>query len=253
MLGFMPASVPAGSSLTQDVYERLRADVLACRLLPGTRLRIGELCAQLGVSLSAVREALARLTSEELVVAEPQRGFRVAPISSAELADVTQVRIRIECACLDLAVARGDLAWETALVAALHRLSRTPEWEAGGAPRMNEVWSAAHAEFHSVLASGCGSPWLLRLRRILYDQSERYRRLSVPLADSSRDVAGEHKAIADATLARDAARATALLAEHLSLTARILQQQPWPATDSGEQGPPPVKARGRALSSLPRA
>ena len=58
-------------------YEALRADLLACRVAPGSRLKIQELCLQHAVSLGAIREALSRLTSEGLVVAEPQRGFRV--------------------------------------------------------------------------------------------------------------------------------------------------------------------------------
>lgn len=238
----MPAPPSSGSSLTEDVYERLRADLLSCRILPDTHLRIAELCTRFGVSLSAVREALARLTAEQLVVARPQRGFRVAPISTAELCDVTQVRTRIECACLELAITHGDLDWETDLVAALHRLSRTPESDPGGLPRMNEGWAAAHSAFHDGLASGCNSPWMLRLRRMLYDQSERYRRLSVPLADHGRDVQGEHRAIVEAAIARDAPRATSLLSEHLAHTTRILLQQSWPGLDV-EQKPQRVKAR----------
>ena len=107
----MQRSAPAGSSLTQDAYERLRADLLACRLLPGARLKTSDLCDALQVSLSAVREALARLTAEELVVAEPQRGFRVAPISAAELTDLTRVRTQIEGACGEGARAAGYFGW----------------------------------------------------------------------------------------------------------------------------------------------
>ena len=94
---------------------------------------------------------------------------------------------------------------------------------------MSEAWSAAHDAFHEALASGCGSPWLLRLRRTLYDQSERYRRLSVPLGEATRDIAGEHRALMQAALARDATAAAALLARHLALTTQVLLQQDWPA------------------------
>ena len=225
----MPRFAPATSSLTQHAYERLRADLLACRLRPGARLKIGELCRTLSVSLSAVREALSRLTSEGLVVAEPQRGFRVAPISADELRDLTGVRAQIEGMCLERAIAVGDVGWEAQLVAAFHRLSRTPEREPGDLARMNEAWSAAHAAYHEALVGACDSPWLLRLRAMLYAQSERYRRLSVPLAHVARDLNREHQALMDAALARDAGRARALMAEHLELTTRALLQQSWPA------------------------
>ena len=233
----MARSASTNSSLTQDAYERLRADLLACRLQPGTRLKINELCQSLSVSLSAVREALARLTSEGLVVAEPQRGFHVTPISAAELDDLTRVRVQIEGSCLERAIAVGDVGWESHLVAALHRLSRTPEREPGDPQRMSEEWSAAHAAFHQALVGACDSPWLLRLREMLYNQSERYRRLSVPLAEVARDLNGEHRVLVDAALARDAGRARGLMAQHLELTTRMLLEQSWPA--HGLSGPTP--------------
>ncbi len=217
----MRAPSPA-ASLTLAAYERLRADLLACRLRPGERLRIGELCEALSVSLSAVREALSRLTAEGLVVAEPQRGFRAAPISAAELRDLTAVRVEIEGMCLRRAIAAGDVGWEERLVAAHHRLVRTPEREAGDEGRVGETFSAAHAAYHRALVAGCDSPWLLRLRELLFAQSERYRRLSVPLAREGRDLPREHREIVDAALARDADAAVALLSAHFELTSVIL-------------------------------
>ncbi len=228
----MSRFTPATSSLTQNAYERLRADLLACRLQPGARLKIAELCQALSVSLSAVREALSRLTSEGLVVAEPQRGFRVAPISAEELRDLTEVRAQIEGMCLERAIAVGDVGWESHLVAAFHRLSRTPEREPDDPQRMNEAWSAAHAAYHEALVGGCDSPWLLRLRGILYAQTERYRRLSVPLARITRDLNREHQDIMEAALARDPGRARALMTQHLELTTRVLLEQSWPAADA---------------------
>ncbi|WP_155984537.1 GntR family transcriptional regulator [Roseomonas gilardii] len=210
------------ASLTQSAYERLRADLLSCRLAPGEKLRIADLCERLSVSLSAVREALSRLTAEGLVVAEPQRGFRAAPISADELRDLTAVRLEIEGMCLRRSIAAGDLAWEERLVAAHHRMARLPYRDPDDPQRASEVWAEAHAAFHRALVAGCDSPWLLRLREILYAQTERYRRLSIPLSSAPRDLAREHREIAEAALARDADRAGALLAEHLEKTTWIL-------------------------------
>jgi DNA-binding GntR family transcriptional regulator len=207
-----------GASLTQVAYERIRSDLLACRLKPGERLRINDLCSALDVSLSAVREALSRLSAEGLVVAEPQRGFRVAPISGAELRDMTAVRIEIEAKCLARAITAGDIAWEERVVAAHHRLVRTPEREAGDADRLSDDWSDAHAGFHRALVAACDSPILLELREILYARSERYRRLSVPLSRNTRVIKREHEDIMQAVLARDSDRAVALLETHLQLT-----------------------------------
>jgi len=218
-----PASVRETSiNLTQGAYERLRADLLSCRILPGTRLKIQDLCQRLSVSLGAIREALSRLTSEGLVVAEPQRGFRAAPISPEDLQDLTKVRIEIDSLCLRRAIEFGDVDWEAGLVAAFHRLSRTPERASEDPTRSSDEWAEAHGAFHTALVEGCGSPWLMRLHGQLYDQSERYRRLSVSLAPRRRNIGGEHQKILDAVLARDADKAVRLLAAHLGATTAIL-------------------------------
>ncbi|MBI0537845.1 FCD domain-containing protein [Roseomonas sp. KE2513] len=217
----MPRDTP-GLSLTQSVYEQLRADLLACRLWPGDRLKISDLCQSMGVNLGAVREALSRLSSEGLVVAEPQRGFRVAPISATELRDLTEVRIEVEARCLRRSIEVADVRWETAIVAAHHGLTRLPERDPDDPSRANDAWSAQHAAFHRALVAGCGSPWLLRLRDSLYDQSERYRRLSVPLGRAEREVGREHREIMEAAVSRQADRACALLAEHFRATTLIL-------------------------------
>jgi DNA-binding GntR family transcriptional regulator len=165
---------------------------------------------------------LSRLTSEGLVSAEPQLGFRVAPISTSDLQDLTMVRTEIEGLCLRQAIAEGDLAWESRIVAAYHRLSRTPHNAPDDPRRLNDDFAAAHAEFHQALVSAGTSAWLHRIRYILFAQSARYVALSVPLARRDRDRNQEHRELMDAVIARDADRAVELMTAHLNLTTRIL-------------------------------
>lgn len=211
-------------SLTETVYETLRADILACRLMPGRKLKIGELCARLEVSLGAVREALSRLAAEGFVLAKAQRGFQVAPVSAADLADLTRTRIEIESLAMRHAIALGNVKWEAGIVATFHQFSRVPERDPTDPARLNDEWVDLHEAFHAALVEACDSLWLKRMRAMLYAQSERYRRLSVPVRRGKRNVVAEHRAIMDAVLTRDADRACALMAEHLSLTTRILLQ-----------------------------
>jgi DNA-binding GntR family transcriptional regulator len=105
-------------------------------------------------------------------------------------------------------------------------MRRPWEREASDPLRISEAWASAHADFHRALVAGCGSLWLLKLRAMLYAQSERYRRLSVPVAKHDRDLEAEHRGIMEAALARDANRAVQLLTEHLSATTRILLDAP---------------------------
>jgi DNA-binding GntR family transcriptional regulator len=131
-------------------------------------------------------------------------------------------RTEIDSLCLKRAIACGNVKWEASLVAATHRLARTPERVPDDPARSNDDWADAHAAFHLALVEGCNSPWLLNLHSLLYAQSERYRRLSVPFAARSRKVNEEHQAIVNATLARDTEVAVRLLVAHLETTTHIL-------------------------------
>ncbi len=210
------------SNKTQSdrMFETLRHDILACVLLPGSKLRISDIAETSAVSLGAVREALSRLGAEGLVVAESQKGYRVAPISAEDFRDLTEARVEIERIALTRSLAAGDLDWETDLVAAWHRLSRISE-QTGGPLFASDPWAQAHGAFHAALVSACGSTKLLQIRTQLYQQTERYRRYSGVIA-RERNVAAEHQRIFDAAIARDAAAASQAIADHLRLTADII-------------------------------
>ena len=145
-----------GLNLTEQTYERLRADLLACRIFPGEKLNIDSLSKQMGVSLGAIREALSRLTSEGLVMAEPSKGFRATPISAVELVDLTNVRIDIESQCLRRALANADAAWESKLQSAYRKLQRAAPRQKRLAPplRTRMPWRTA---FHEALVGACDS------------------------------------------------------------------------------------------------
>jgi len=212
-------------SLTSTAYERLRRDLLNCVLRPGERLNINELCQTTGFNLSAIREAISKLTAEGLIVADEKRGFSVAPISVSELRDLTRVRAEIENLCLRRAMTLGDLSWEAGVMAAYHIMSNTRRVVGEGAAVANDAWWAAHATYHRALVCACDSPWLMRLRDQLFDQSERYRILGTQIRMSkARDVEREHQDITEAVLARDADRATGLMAAHFEMTTHILLQ-----------------------------
>jgi DNA-binding GntR family transcriptional regulator len=207
-------------TLTSAVFERLRADILSTRLTPGQKLHIAGLAKQFSVSLAAVREALSRLVADGLVQASDQRGFRVCPVSRADLEDVTQTRIEIEGLALRKAIEHGDAAWLTAVEVAHAALAAIPYRDPNNRSQHNERWIGAHRLFHRALVSACGSTWLLGFRDVLFEQSERYRRLSIQTEDGRRDVPAEHARIVAAVLRRDADAAVAAISQHFLLTMR---------------------------------
>lgn len=209
----------------ERVYAELRADILGGRQRPGARLPFAELTARYGASMGVVREALNRLAAEGLVEAEPQFGFRVVPLSVADLKHLTDARVAIEALVLGQAVENGGVGWEGDVLAAHHRLERTPQRADDDPSRLSDDWTVAHAAYHHALLAGCPNPRLLAIAEALRDSAELYRRWSVPLAHSQRDIPGEHRAILDAVLAHDTAAATAALAAHIQHTTNVLLEQ----------------------------
>jgi len=221
---------------TDDVHDRLRADILGGRWCPGDRLKFTPLCEQYGASAGVVREVLSRLAEQGLVRAEPQMGFQVTPISVEDLLDLTAVRVDIECLALRYSIERGDLAWETGVVAAHHVLERTPRRLPDDSARLSGDWVLAHAHFHEALTRGCNSPRLSAIALSVRESAELYRRWSVPIGawETTRDVEPEHRAILVAAINRDADAAVAALGAHIHLTTQLILQS---TTTEAESSP----------------
>lgn len=215
-----PAAEP--KTLVESAYRDLRRDIIEGRLQAGEKLRVEHLKDDYGVGAGTLREALSLLVADALVVSQGQRGFRVAPMSLADFADITRTRIMLECEALRQSIALGDDAWEGDLMAAFHRLSRAEEKLSDGEAR--EEWEERNRVFHEVLIGACPSRWIKHFLSILYHQAERYRRLSLYHNPIPRNVHEEHEALVKATLDRDADKATAILADHIGLTLKAMEQ-----------------------------
>jgi DNA-binding GntR family transcriptional regulator len=96
-----PLERPAG--LADRVYNQLRDNIGSHQIRPGERLQEVGLAAQLGVSRTPVREALARLESEGMIVVEG-RGFVVPELTDADIEEIYQLRFLLEPAAARSAV-----------------------------------------------------------------------------------------------------------------------------------------------------
>lgn len=208
---------PPEATLALTVLGRLRQDILKGSLKPGARLAMADLRSRYAIGLSPLREALSRLAGEGLVVAEGQRGFRVAPFSPADLDDLTFVRQTIEAAALSEAMAQGDERWEAQIVAAFHLLERRIGGAGADNPAACDAYEEAHRAFHLALTAGAGSPRASQLQAALYDQARRYRLLLYRGLPDPQQALDEHRQIMQRVLARDA-RVVALLKDHLAAT-----------------------------------
>ena len=217
--------VVQSKTLAARVYQDIRRDIVNGVLPAGSKLRMEALSNRYDVGLTPLREALARLVGDSVVVTEGQRGFWVAPLSIEELEDISNVRSLIETEALTRSIEQGDDAWEKELTAAFENLTRV-ETKLGASPSDEQMqdWELANRHFHETLVAACGSPWLIRLRDTMYRQAERYRHISLMTSHEDRCLHDEHEGIYHAAMNRQTLKAARLTELHLNRTAEAVAE-----------------------------
>ncbi|MEM7045521.1 MAG: GntR family transcriptional regulator [Pseudomonadota bacterium] len=210
------------TSITAQIYERVRADILTGVLEPGQKLKIDELRQAYGSGSSPIREALSLLTSDKLVERVDQRGFRVALVSAEAFDELLTTRCWLEERAIGEAIKRGGKDWEERVVLAEYHLSRTARSTSRNAFIANQEWERSHKAFHMALLSACGSSILMNFCDQLYDQNIRYRHVAGKVAYPKRNIEKEHRTIMQAALDRDVTSAVAVLLDHYRTTGSYL-------------------------------
>lgn len=207
-------------TITGQIFEALKTDVLLGRVAPNERLQVDALREKYDVSLSPIREALQRLVATGLVVASERRGFRVAGLTRADLADLGRTRRHIERTAIAEAMRLGDDDWEADVARAIHALSKATR-VSDGRLSYGPVWEARHREFHLAMVKGCGSPRLIQIWSGLFDQGIRYRRIAQMLDLYHGDTPSEHIELSELVIARDS-RALDRIDSHVGVCARLI-------------------------------
>jgi DNA-binding GntR family transcriptional regulator len=141
----------------QETYETLRQWVTVGRFLPGERLKLRDVAAELGVGLMPVRAALQRLSAEGALSYSPHRGVAVPRLSRAEFDDVLQIRLLLEGDAAERGALRLSDADRMLLHEELRRMDKALR-------RLDaKAYLAANEDFHVRLYRAAGSPLLMTL------------------------------------------------------------------------------------------
>lgn len=97
-------------SLVDQVYDKLRFDIISLQRPLGSKLNVNEMQEELGVSCTPIREAINRLQNEGLVVYENNVGARVLTLDEHDVEEIQQLALTLHCAAVRLAMERGDRA-----------------------------------------------------------------------------------------------------------------------------------------------
>jgi DNA-binding GntR family transcriptional regulator len=195
--------------LTDRLYATLKHRLLTCRIAPGERVSEKEICAELHVSRTPVREALSRLALEELVEQTTYRGFNAAPITVDGFRELCEVRRIVEAAGAALAAERGTPEDIAELKQRAH-LSYVP-----GDRDSYEAYLRANSAFHLTLIRCARNSRLERTVMAVIDQLQRPLYLGLQVGIDAQSSSGEHFHIIDAIANHDADRARRFMIDHI--------------------------------------
>lgn len=214
--------LPASRLVLRDgVYERILDLLLSGRLQPGDRVGIDSLAAQLDVSPTPVREALATLENTGLIQRNALRGYRVAPpLTVKQLNDLIDARRAVELCALHKAM-ENHLALEADLtptheadlrvIQELHLDTREPDADYSS----YRAYFVADWAFHDVILRHSDNDYLIRMGQGLSFQAHRLRQTFGRGVLDAPDAAREHAAILEAVRRGDQAAAVAAMEHHL--------------------------------------
>jgi DNA-binding GntR family transcriptional regulator len=196
--------------MRSDLYTILRREILSCAIPPGAEIRDAEVAERFSVSRSPVRDALLRLEAEGLVLINPRKGYRAAPISIADARDLFAFRAVLEPACATSVAAEASQVE----LAGLDRFRAMEAVEQRG--RNAAAFVHYNREFHLAIAGLCGNRRLRETTVDLIEQFDRFVTVSISSDSDLQHAAliAEHCEIIDALQARDGKRAGRILARH---------------------------------------
>jgi DNA-binding GntR family transcriptional regulator len=194
-----------------DIYTILRREILSCAIPPGAEIKDAEFAERFSVSRSPVRDALLRLEAEGLVLINPRKGYRAAPISIADARDLFAFRAILEPACAASVAAEASDEGLTSLDRFRSMEGSAPA-DRGTAPSFVEY----NREFHLAIARLCTNRRIQETTIDLIEQFDRFVTVSISRDASEQhgDLIAEHCDIIDALQARDGKRAGRILARH---------------------------------------
>lgn len=195
-------------SIADTVFDRIEADILNGNLKRGDVLTELKLCEMLSVSRTPVREAMGRLRQEGLIE-ESGKGAVILGISERDLADIYEIRLRVE----GLATAMCAEAITDEQLKELEEKVALQEYYTGR--READSIKNLDSEFHRLIYSYCGSRILSELLTDLHRKVQRYRRNSVEDPARAAAAAKEHAEILAALKSRDRDRAEQLAVAHI--------------------------------------
>lgn len=200
-------------TVSDIVFRQIRQDIISGTLAPGAKIKLEQAKERYSISVSSLREILSRLTTENLVLAEGQRGFEVSPATRKELEELADLRTVLETHAIGLSFSTGNLEWEGRIVAAHHKLAAAEKKLLAGDASRTIDWVRYDWEFHQAIVSACNSATLVAALSSVFDRFLRYHMLAQSFR--GRAVVEDHKLLFELALKRDVEGARSVIRRHI--------------------------------------
>jgi DNA-binding GntR family transcriptional regulator len=194
---------------TRQAYDQIKKKIILLELKPGAPLDEGALAGELNLAPTAIREALKLLAHDSLVTVTPRHGIRVSEANLPELRELFEMRLPLESLCAHMAAERAtpdDLTVMDALVR---------EHEAAKRGRNLDHLLELDHRYHGAIADAAHNRYMRETLERFFGLSERLWYLATPEIDWLLAALDRHAELVVAIKAGDAARAEALMAEHV--------------------------------------
>jgi len=205
-------------TLSEQIFTIVREQIVSGKLPVEQAIRQDALANELGVSKIPLREALARLEQEGLLVSQANRGFFVRAMSADEAEEIFALRLAIEPDAVAAAAIAATEDEQGIAKAALGAL------DDAAAAHLDDV-AARNRDFHTALVRPAKRLLTLQLVERLQVLSERYVHKHLEPAGREDRAHLEHEVLLAAWIARDVPRARMLAAEHIEGTLSDLRRQ----------------------------
>lgn len=199
------------TSLVDDAYAALRAAIRDASFAPGYQASEQEIALRLGMSRTPVHEAAIRLQEDGLVRVLPRKGILILALAPEDMREIYDVVIAMDGRAAELVAARPDVERRAAAQALDAHTDAMAEAHArGDLP----AWGEADGAFHAALIEQAGNGRMSRIVQSINDQSHRARMLTLNLRRTLDASIAEHRRIAEAVRAGDAAEALDAARQH---------------------------------------
>lgn len=202
-------TISSPAAISDRVYATLKHRILTCAMLPGQRVVEKELCAEMQISRTPLREALNRLALESLVVLRPFRGYVIAPLTVADFRELCELRRILESEAAALSAQRATPEDVEELAA-----HATTEYTVGD-EQSYVTYLRNNSAFHFALVRCTHNSQLISAVMAALDHHQRPLYLGLEVCIDGAASTAEHVEVVNAVRNHDPERARALMLLHI--------------------------------------